>query len=105
MKKVILIMALAGGASLLGACNAGNASKDAVDSVKNPYDVPSNHDTSKTVTTTGGATLLDYSATGGTTIPKGKPSARTTMAAPAAAATTTPAAAADTAKKDTTKKQ
>jgi len=29
MKKIILIMALAGGASLLGACNAGNASKDA----------------------------------------------------------------------------
>lgn len=97
-------MVLAGSVSLLGACNSGNASKDAVDSVKNPYDVPSNHDTSKTVTTTGGATLLEYSATGGTTIPKGKPSARTTMATPATATTPAPAAAADTAKKDSTKK-
>ncbi|WP_345951468.1 MULTISPECIES: hypothetical protein [unclassified Mucilaginibacter] len=104
MKKVILFMMLAGSVSVFEACNVGNASKDAADSVKdiNNYDV-SNKDTSKTVTSTGGATLLDYSGSGGMTIPKGKPSARTTMAAPTAAAPT-PVAATDTAKKDSTKK-
>lgn len=97
-------MMLAGSVSMFEACNSGNASKDAADSVKdiNNYDV-SNLDTSKTVTSTGGATLLDYSSSGGTRMPKGKPSARTTMATPAPAAAA-PVAAADTAKADTTKK-
>jgi ABC-type oligopeptide transport system substrate-binding subunit len=103
MKKVILVLMLAGSISVLTACNSGSASKDGVDSVQNNEMPPSNRDTSKTVTSTGGATLLDYTASGGTTIPKGKPSARTTMNAPAAAAPA-PVAAADTAKKDTVKK-
>jgi hypothetical protein len=104
MKKVILVMMLAGSAAMLQACHTGNATHDAPDSAKtNTYEV-SNIDTSKTVTSTGGATLLDYTASGGTTMPKGKPSARTTMNAPAAAAAATPAAAADTAKADSTKK-
>lgn len=104
MKKLVLMMMLAGSVSVMEACNSGSSSKNAVDSVRNPnlYEV-SNKDTSKTVTTTGGATLMDYSSSGGTRMPKGKPSARTTMnAAPVAAAPV--AAAADTAKKDTVKK-
>jgi hypothetical protein len=105
MKKLVLVMMLAASVTALEACNAGNASKDAADSVKdiNNYDV-NNIDTSRTVTSTGGATLLDYSGSGGITVPKGKPSARTTMNAPAIAAAPTPVAAADTAKKDSTKK-
>lgn len=105
MKKVILMMLLGAGVSAITACNSGSASKDGVDSVKdiNNYDV-SNKDTSKTMTTTGGATLLDYSGSGGITIPKGKPTTRTNMDAPSIAAAPTPVAAADTAKKDTTKK-
>jgi ABC-type oligopeptide transport system substrate-binding subunit len=103
MKKVILVLMLAGSISVLEACNSGSASKDSVDSVKNDDMPPSNKDTSKTVTSTGGATLLDYTASGGTTIPKGKPSARTNMNAPVTAAAPV-AAAADTAKKDTVKK-
>jgi hypothetical protein len=80
MKKLVLMMMLAGSVSVMEACNSGSSSKDAVDSVRNPnlYEV-SNKDTSKTVTTTGGATLMDYSSSGGTRMPKGKPSARTTM--------------------------
>jgi len=105
MKKVILMILLGAGVSVVTACNSGSASKDGVDSVREVtnYDV-SNKDTSKTVTTTGGATLLDYSGSGGIKTPKGKPTARTNMDAPTIAAAPTPVAAADTAKKDTTKK-
>lgn len=105
MKKVLLVMMLAGSVSVFEACNVGNASKDAADSVKdiNNYDV-NNKDTSKTTTTSGGATLLDYSGSGGIKIVKGKPSSRTNMNSTIAAAPT-PVAAADTAKKDTTVKK
>lgn len=98
-------MMLAASVSVMEGCYTGSASKGAGDSVivTNTYEV-SNRDTSKTETSTGGATLLDYTASGGTRMPKGKPSARTTMNAPVAPAAAAPAAAADTAKKDTTKK-
>jgi len=97
-------MMLAGSTSLMESCYSGSASKGAGDSVinSNTYEV-SNKDTSKTVTTTGGATLLDYSGSGGTTMPKGKASSRMTMSSPVAA-TAAPVAVVDTAKKDTTKK-
>lgn len=98
-------MMLAGGAAMLQACHTGNATHNAPDSAKtNTYEV-SNLDTSRTVTSTGGATLLDYTGSGGATMPKGKPSARMTMSAPAATTAAAPAAAADTAKTDTTKKK
>jgi hypothetical protein len=105
MKKGILFMLLAGSVSVFEACNSGNASKDAVDSVKNinNYNV-SNKDTSKTTTSVGGATLLDYSGSGGIKMKKGQVTSRNTMSAPAPASEPTPMAAADTAKKDTTKK-
>ena len=94
---------LAGSVSVFESCNSGNASKDAVDSVEhNLLNVPSNKDTSKTTTSTGGATLLDYSGSGGIKMKRGGVSSRNTMAAPASVPT--PVAAADTAKKDTTKK-
>ncbi|MDT3401825.1 hypothetical protein [Mucilaginibacter terrae] len=102
MKKAILLLMLAGSVSAFQSCSSGAAGSAGADSVINNHDVPSNRDTSRTETSIGGATLLDYTASGGTTIPKGTPSARKTMAAPAAPAT--PAAAADTAKADTAKK-
>jgi len=99
-------MLLGAGVSAMTACNSGSASKDGVDSVRDVpnYDV-SNKDTSKSTTTTGGATLLDYSGSGGIKIPKGKPTARANMDAPSIANAPTPVAAADTAKKDTTTKK
>lgn len=95
---------LAGSVSAFQSCSSGAAGSAGADSVTTNHDVPSNRDTSKVVTTTGGATLLDYTASGGAAMPKGTPSARKTMTAPAAPAAAAPAAAADTAKADTTKK-
>ncbi|MBS7563427.1 hypothetical protein KHS38_03335 [Mucilaginibacter sp. Bleaf8] len=88
MKKVIFIMMLAGSASLLQACDAGNSSKDAVDSVKN-IEAPNPIDTSKTTTELGGATVVDNSASGGTTMIKGRASSKTTMETPASTAAKT----------------
>lgn len=85
-------MMLAGGASLLQACDAGNSSKDAVDSVKN-IEAPNPRDTSATTTELGGATVVDNSASGGTTIVKGRASNKTTMSTPASTAAKTDTAA------------
>lgn len=95
---------LAGSVSALQSCSSGAAGSAGADSVINNHDVPSNRDTSRTETSIGGATLLDYSASGGASVPKGTASARKTMAAPTTAAPAAPAAAADTAKADSTKK-
>ncbi|WP_158826312.1 hypothetical protein [Mucilaginibacter lacusdianchii] len=85
MKKVILIMMLAGSASFFQACDSGNTSKDAADSVKN-IEEPNPIDTSKTTTELGGATVEDNSASGGTSIVKGRASNKTTMATPSTTA-------------------
>ena len=95
---------LAGSVSALQSCSSGAAGSAGADSVINNHDVPSNRDTSRTETSIGGATLLDYSASGGVTVPKGTASARKTMAAPTAAAAAPVAAADTTAKADSTKK-
>jgi hypothetical protein len=101
MKKVILIMMLAGSASLFQACNTGNSSKDAADSVKNLGEPVNPIDTSKTTTTLGSATVVDNSGSGGTTIIKGRASNKTTMETPASTAAKTDTAA--TAHKDSVK--
>ena len=95
---------LAGSVSALQSCSSGAAGSAGADSVINNHDVPSNRDTSRTETSIGGATLLDYSASGGVTVPKGTASTRKTMAAPTAAAAAPVAAADTTAKADSTKK-
>ncbi|MVN89508.1 hypothetical protein [Mucilaginibacter aquatilis] len=103
MKKAILLLMLAGSVSALQSCSSGAGSTGGADSVINNHDVPSNRDTSKTETSIGGASLLDYTGSGGITMPKGTPSARKSMAAPTT--TAAPVAAADTAAKaDSTKK-
>jgi len=85
MKNASLLILAAVAAFTFQSCMSGNHSaREGVDSVRNNYSgVPSNQDTSKVTTTLGSSTALDNSASGGTTINRGRPSSSTTMATPA----------------------
>ncbi|MEZ2334800.1 hypothetical protein AB6735_04160 [Mucilaginibacter sp. RCC_168] len=71
MKKKISVMLLACTVAAFFACNGDHSDRTVRDTAKNTHDsVPSNIDTSKTTTTTGDASNLDNSASGGTRIAK-----------------------------------
>lgn len=76
MKNKFLILILACVVYLLGACNGDHSTRVVRDTVKNRYHSDttgiskSNIDTTKVTTTTGDASTIDNSASGGTKIAK-----------------------------------
>jgi hypothetical protein len=76
MKKQFLITYIAGMAILFSACNGDHSDRSGIDTVKNRYGTDtsktpgSNTDTGKITTTTGDASSLDNSGSGGTKIAK-----------------------------------
>lgn len=72
MKKRIVFLMMPAFCLALGACSGDHSNKGGVDSAKYHYKAPSNVDTSKTTTTTGDASTVDNSGSGGTQIDTAK---------------------------------
>lgn len=66
MKNKILTIAAIAAIALFAGCTGNNSSHNGGDTAEHHYKVPSNIDTSKTTTTTGDASTLDNSGSGGT---------------------------------------
>jgi hypothetical protein len=72
MKNKLLTIVLAGCVAVLSACSCGHSTRVVSDTVKNTYgtdtakSAKTNQDTAKVTTTTGDASSLDNSASGGT---------------------------------------
>jgi hypothetical protein len=66
MKNKITIILSVISIGLFARCTGNHSSHNGGDTAEHHYNVPSNVDTSKTTTSTGGASTLDNSGSGGT---------------------------------------